>query len=413
MTQPVCCRLCSAPLSDVFVDLGSAPLANNYLPSEARTQPEVFYPLCVYECSECQLVQLPAFETPQRIFGDEYLYFSSYSTSWLEQCRRYTSEMVERFSLSEDHLVVEVASNDGYLLQYFRERSIPVLGIEPAPNVAKVAETQRGVPTIARFFGTELAEELVGQGRSAQLLTANNVLAHVPDPRDFVAGVRILLAPQGVATFEFPHLMNLIDSNQFDTVYHEHFSYFSFLTACRLMEQCGLRVFDVARLNSHGGSLRLFVCQADASFETHDTVRALTAEEQEKGYADGRASRGYPDRVANLKHDVLRFLLQAKEEGKDVAGYGAPAKGNTLLSYCGIRPDLLPYTVDRSPHKQGRFLPGTHIPVLAPEELALRKPDYVWLLPWNLTAELTEQLAYVRDWGGRFFVSVPEPRILP
>ncbi|MFY9821457.1 MAG: class I SAM-dependent methyltransferase [Thermoanaerobaculia bacterium] len=405
------CRFCGAPLSQVFVDLGAQPLANSYLEPGDLRKPEPFLPLCVYVCGECFLVQLPEEERPEAIFSD-YAYFSSYSESWLRHAEAYAAAMVERFGLGADHLVVEVASNDGYLLRWFDERGIPVQGIEPAANVAAAADAA-GIPTYVKFFSEATARELVGVGIRADLLVGNNVLAHVPDLNDFVAGLKILLAPTGVLTMEFPHLVRLIHENQFDTIYHEHYSYFSLSTVRRVFAAHGLTVFDVEELPTHGGSLRVFVRhEDDESKRIGERVIALLAGEAYNGFTRLETYRSFDERVRRVKRGLLRFLIQAKEEGKSIAGYGAPAKGNTLLNYCGVRTDFLDFTVDRSPHKQGRFLPGTRVPIHGPDRLREARPDYVLILPWNLKEEIMEQMADVRSWGGRFVVAIPEVKVL-
>jgi SAM-dependent methyltransferase len=406
---PSPCRFCGAPLEDVFVDLGMSPLANSYVAPERENAMEPFYPLRALVCGRCFLVQLEEFETPDAIFSD-YAYFSSYSTSWLEHSRRYAEAMVERFGLDAESQVVELASNDGYLLQYFKQQGVPVLGVEPAANVAAVA-VEKGIPTDVAFFGAATAERLAATAQ-ADLIAANNVLAHVPDLNDFVGGIKALLAPGGVITVEFPHLMRLIDANQWDTIYHEHFSYFSLLTVRRVFEAHGLRLFDVEELPTHGGSLRIYGCHADDS--TAETERAVELAERERaaGYERLETYTGYAGRVEADKRDILDFLIGLKREGKRVVGYGAPAKGNTLLNYCGVRRDFLDYTVDLNPHKQGHFLPGSHIPVRAPEVLAQDRPDVILILPWNLTDEIVEQLAYAREWDARFAARSPELRLL-
>jgi SAM-dependent methyltransferase len=406
------CRFCTAPLSRVLVDLGVQPLANSYLEPEDLLRFEVFYPLRVFLCERCLLAQLPAAQTPEAIFSD-YAYFSSYSDSWLRHAERYAAMATERFGLSSQSRVVEIASNDGYLLRFFRERGIPVLGIEPAANVAAAAEAI-GIPSLVRFFGSALATELLAEGRQADLLVGNNVLAHVPDLNDFVHGLRLLLAPAGVVTMEFPHLLRLMAENQFDTIYHEHFSYFSFTTVREVFATQGLTLFDVEQLPTHGGSLRIFARHSEASSpEVSERVAALLAEEAAAGLGFMATYEAFTERVEGVKRGLLRFLIEAREAGKSVVGYGAPAKGNTLLNYCGVRSDLLAYTVDRSPHKQGRFLPGTRIPIHAPEKIAETRPDYLLILPWNIKDEIVEQRADVREWGGKFVVAVPEVQVLP
>jgi hypothetical protein len=401
------CRFCGARLGHVFVDLGAQPLANSYLEPEHLRRPEPFYPLCVYVCGECFLVQLPEEERPDAIFSD-YAYFSSYSESWLRHARLYAEAMIERFGLGSEHQVIEIASNDGYLLRWFKDRGIPVLGIEPARNVAEAAEAA-GIPTQVCFFGTETAG---GLSTKADLLVGNNVLAHVPDLNDFVKGLEIALAPEGVLTMEFPHLLRLMDEDQFDTIYHEHYSYFSFLTARKVFAAHGLTVFDVEELPTHGGSLRIYARhQEDDSKPVEPRVIELLAREEAAGLGNLDAYRSFAQRVGRVKRGLLRFLIQAKEDGKSVVGYGAPAKGNTLLNYCGVRTDFLDYTVDLSPHKQGRYLPGTRIPIFTPDRIRETRPDYVLILPWNLKEEITAQMSDVRSWGGKFVVAIPEVRI--
>jgi len=408
MTTP--CRFCATPLEAVFADLGMSPLANSYLAPEQGNAMEPFYPLRALVCSRCFLVQLEEYESPAHIFSD-YAYFSSYSSSWLEHSERYAAAMVERFGLGGASHVVEVASNDGYLLQYFKERGVPVLGIEPAANVAEVAE-QKGLPTLVEFFGHETAQRLAPES-GADLLIGNNVLAHVPDINDFVGGMKLLLKPGGVLTMEFPHLMRLIDEKQWDTIYHEHFSYLSFTTARRVFAAQGLRLFDVEELSTHGGSLRIFGCHDDDA-DKPDTERAegLLAREEAAAYSNLETYLGYGLRVAEDKRRILGTLGGLKEEGKRIVGYGAPAKGNTLLNYCGIGRDFLDYTVDLSPHKQGHLLPGTHVPIRAPEAIAEDQPDVVFILPWNLKEEIMEQLSFIRAWGGSFAVRTPELALL-
>jgi SAM-dependent methyltransferase len=405
------CRFCDTPLTDLFVSLGTSPLSNAFLTSEQLGAGEMFFPLDVYVCPECFLVQLAEFESPAEIFGD-YAYFSSYSTSWLEHAKRYVAQITEMLGLGQDSLVVEVASNDGYLLQYLAERDVPVLGIEPAFTVAEAARA-KGIPTLESFFGVDLATQLRDEGKSADLLIGNNVFAHVPELNDFVAGLELLLKPHGVVTLEFPHLLRLVEGLQFDTIYHEHFSYFSFTTARRVLAAHGLVVFDVEELPTHGGSLRIYARHAaDESRPVTPRVDELLERETRAGFGDLAAYRGFQARVNGAKRDLLQFLITAKNEGKSVVGYGAPAKGNTLLNFCGVRSDLLEYTVDMSAYKQGRFLPGTHIPVYAPDRLRETKPDYVLILPWNLKDEIVDQHAYISEWGGRFVVPLPTVQVL-
>jgi SAM-dependent methyltransferase len=401
------CRSCGAPLSEVLVDLGSSPLANAILAPAQMQQGEVYFPLCVYLCESCWLAQLAEFESPEGIFHD-YTYFSSYSDSWLAHAKRYVEQVTPRFGLGSGSRVVELASNDGYLLQYFQELGIPILGIEPAANVAEVA-IAKGIPTRVQFFGTETASQLVAEGLQADLMLGNNVLAHVPDLNDFVAGIRIALKPGGVLTMEFPHLLRLVDENQFDTIYHEHFSYFSLVAVERVFARHGLTVFDVDELPTHGGSLRIFARHVeDGAKAVTERVTALAARERGRGMETIDFYRDFAERVRETKRKLLAFLIEQKRAGKSVVGYGAPAKGNTLLNYCGVRTDFLDYTVDRSPYKQGHCLPGTRIPIHGPERIAETRPDYVLILPWNLREEIVHQMGAIRAWGGQFVVAIPE-----
>jgi SAM-dependent methyltransferase len=404
------CRGCGAPLHRTFVDLGSQPLANSYLSAEDLNRMEPTYPLHVRVCDACLLVQLPEVESPESIFGD-YAYFSSFSDLWLRHAEEYVDLVVERLDLGPESQVIEIASNDGYLLQYLVRRSIPVLGVEPAANVAEAAE-QRGVPTLVAFFGADTARRLVAEGRSADLVVGNNVLAHVPDLNDFVEGLAIVLRPGGTITLEFPHLLRLMAERQFDTIYHEHFSYFSLVALEPVLASHGLSVVDVERLPTHGGSLRLYLRRSEQGAAESAAVAELRGDEAAGRLGDLTTYEGFGDAVAEVKRDLLDFLIQARRDGLAVVGYGAPAKGNTLLNYCGVRGDLLDYTVDRSPHKQGRFLPGSRLPIHAPERILEDRPDYVLILPWNLREEIVEQLAYVRDWGGRFAVPVPSVAVV-
>jgi SAM-dependent methyltransferase len=401
------CRFCGAQLQQTFVDLGMSPLCETYPSANEFHRGEKYYPLHVYVCGQCFLVQLEEFETRENIFSD-YAYFSSYSDSWLRHCEKYCAKVQQQFGLNEKSFVVEVASNDGYLLQYFARESISVLGIEPAANVAKVAN-EKGVPTLVSFFGAALARELALEGRTADLVAGNNVLAQVPDLNDFVEGLQILLKPEGVLTLEFPHLLRLMERNEFDTIYHEHFSYFSLLTTVQILERHGLRVFDVEQLPSHGGSLRVYACRSES--HTHlvlPSVRRVIEDEMKAGLGTPEGYEGFKQKVKQTKFSLLEFLLKAAREGKRVAGYGAPGKSATLLHYCGIGRDLIEYTVDRSPYKQGKFLPGSHIPIYHPDRIVETKPDYVVILPWNLKDEIMQQLQVVREWGGRFVVPIPE-----
>ncbi len=404
------CRFCQATLEETFVDLGMSPLCESFLSAEQIDLMEPFYPLRAYVCTGCWLVQLPQYVSASEIFG-EYAYFSSYSDSWLKHARKYCEAMIERFDLGRASQIVEIASNDGYLLRNFVDRGIPALGVEPAANVAAAA-VAKGVLTVVKFFGRNTADELVAEGIQADLLVANNVLAHVPELNDFVDGIRRVLAPSGVVTCEFPHLLKLIEGNQFDTIYHEHFCYFTFVAVQRVLAAHGLAIFDVEELPSHGGSLRIFARHAEAEgAEAGPRVAELAARELQAGLRSLDGYRRFAEQVRETKRKLLDFLIQAKRAGRSVAGYGAPGKGNTLLNYCGIREDFLDYTVDRNPYKHGKFLPGTHIPVFAPEKLSQMKPDYVLILPWNLKDEIIAQLAYVREWGGKFVVPIPEPTV--
>ena len=406
------CRFCQTPLRHTFADLGMSPVSNAFRRPQDRDAPEVFYPLHAYVCSSCKLVQLPEVRAADALFTADYAYFSSFSDSWLAHAEAYAGDMTRRLGLGGDDLVVEIASNDGYLLQYFKTGGVQVLGIDPAANVARAAEETRGVPTLVRFFGAEVARELVAQGRRPRLMIANNVLAHVPDINDFVAGFAELLAPGGVITFEFPHLLKLIEQGQFDTIYHEHYSYLSYLAVSKILAAHGLAAFDVEHLTTHGGSLRLFVRRAGEG-EAEPSIAELQRRETAAGLDDLATYEAFSDRVRRAKRRLLAFLIEAKEQGKTIVGYGAPAKGNTLLNYCGVGTDFIDYTVDRSPQKQGLLLPGTGIPVYAPERIAETRPDYVLILPWNLKDEIVQQLAEVRGWGGRFVVPIPEAQVLP
>jgi hypothetical protein len=404
------CRFCGAPLRHVFADLGSSPLANSYLSPERVSAMEPFYPLRVFVCDRCFLVQLEEFEAPERIFRD-YPYFSSYSVSWLEHCRSYTERMTELLGLGHHSRVVEIASNDGYLLQYFHEHGIPVLGVEPAANIAEVAMAI-GLPTRVEFFGRRVARALAAESR-AELLLGNNVLAHVPDLNDFVAGMKILLAPGGTITMEFPHLMKLVEEGQWDTIYHEHFCYFSFLVASRVFAAHGLRVFDVEELPTHGGSLRVYGAHHDDPGKP-DTERALAMLERERiaGYERLETYTCFGASMEADKRRILEFLIGLKNEGRCVVGYGAPAKGNTLLNYCGVRRDFLDYTVDLNPYKQGRLLPGSHIPIRSPLAIRDDHPDVVVILPWNLREEIVEQLSFIGEWGGRLAARTPNLELI-
>ena len=405
-----CCRFCGSTLKHTFVDLGMSPLCESYVNPEQLNQMEPFYPLHVYVCSNCFLVQLQEYVSPQEIFS-HYAYFSSYSDTWLQHAKNYTEKVIARFGLHSSSQVVEIASNDGYLLQYFASKGIPVLGIEPAANVAEVA-IKKDIPTVVKFFGRNTAGELAAAGKQANLLVGNNVLAHVPDINDFVAGCKILLLPEGVITMEFPHLMRLMEGNQFDTIYHEHFSYLSLLAVEKIFTAHGLTIFDVEELSTHGGSLRIYASHAeDTSKPITQQVKELRTREEAAGFSNLKHYFSFGEKVKETKFNLLEFLISAKREGKSIAGYGAPGKGNTLLNYCGIREDFIDYTVDRNPFKQGKFLPGTHIPIFHPNKIQETKPDYLLILPWNLKNEVMLQMSYVRDWGGKFVVPIPEVNV--
>jgi hypothetical protein len=404
------CRFCGQPVQYTFVDLGMSPLCESYLSSDQLNRMEPFYPLHVRVCHHCFLVQLEQYVSEKEIFSD-YAYFSSYSDSWVEHARRYTEKMIADLHLTSSSQVIEIASNDGYLLQHFVKRDVPALGIEPAANVAEVA-VRKNVPTHVDFFGVTLANQLAAQGRQADLLLGNNVLAQVPDLNDFVGGLKILLKPHGVITMEFPHLMRLVEENQFDTIYHEHFSYFSFFTAQKIFAAHGLTLFDVEEIPTHGGSLRIYAKHSEDHSKTISrAARDLEARELAAGIATLDYYRAFSQQVKETKRKLLQFLITAKQEGKKIVGYGAPGKGNTLLNYCAIRSDFLDYTVDRSPHKQGKFLPGTHIPIYAPDHIRETRPDYLLILPWNIKDEIIHQMQEVREWGGQFVVPIPGVKV--
>jgi SAM-dependent methyltransferase len=406
------CRNCGARLEQTFVDLGMSPLCESFVPPEGRNAMERYYPLRVFVCDRCFLVQLPAHVQGEEIFP-EYAYFSSYSDSWLAHAKAYSGAMISRFGLTPASHVVEVGSNDGYLLQFFQQRGYSTLGIDPAANVAKAA-IEKGVPTMVAFFGRMVAGELAREGRQADLLIGNNVLAQVPDLHDFVAGLKLLLKPTGVLTLEFPHLARLIEENQFDTIYHEHYSYFSLATAESILHRHGLALFDVEELGSHGGSLRLFGQHADSStYPATGQLAALRHREAELGVTTATYYDTFAERTRETKRQLLAFLIAAKREGKRIAGYGAPGKGNTLLNYCGIATDFIDYTVDRNPYKQGRLLPGSRIPIFAPEEIDRTRPDYLLILPWNLKDEIMAQMGRIRSWGGQFVIPIPSLRVYP
>lgn len=407
------CRFCNTELEHVFIDLINSPASNSFLTKEQLNEPETFFPLKVYTCHNCYLVQVDEYKKSDAIFDSEYVYFSSYSTSWLAHAKQYTELMTEKFGLNEDSQVIEIASNDGYLLQYFKEKNIPVMGIEPTANTAEVA-TGKGIKTIVEFFGVELADRLRNHWEvKADLLLGNNVLAHVPDIVDFVQGMKILLADTGVITMEFPHLMQLIDNNQFDTIYHEHFSYLSFHTVKQIFEAQGLELFDVDEIPTHGGSLRIYAKHSeDASKTVSENVSKLIEKERKKGIASLDYYSGFQQKALKVKLDITSFLIEQKRAGKKVAAYGAAAKGNTLLNYCGIKNDLIEFVVDANPNKQNKWLPASHIPVVNEDYLKENKPDFVIILPWNLKEEITSQLSYIKDWGGKFVITVPELQVI-
>jgi len=401
------CRHCGSPLEEIFVDLGMSPIANDNIPAAQESAMEPFYPLKAMVCGECFLVQLLDYESAENMFDDDYAYFSSYSRSWLEHCRFYVDEMTSRLELGSASKVVELASNDGYLLQYFQEKKIPVLGVEPTASTAAAAR-DKGIPTVEEFFGVEVAERLASDGK-ADLLLGNNVLAHVPDINDFVGGMKLLLKPGGVITMEFQNLATLIELNQWDTIYHEHFSYLCFTSASRIFERHGLRLFDVDKLSTHGGSLRIYACHAeDEQKPETEAARSMLEHEAAAGLNDLSTYRTFARRVEEDKRQIVSFLIDLKDQGRSIVGYGAPAKGNTLLNYCGIGQDFLDFTCDRNPHKQGHVLPGTHIPIVDPARIDETKPDVVLILPWNLREEVMEQLSHIREWGGAFAARAPE-----
>lgn len=406
------CRFCKTALQNVFIDLGNSPASNSFLTKEQLNEPEIFYPLKVFTCPSCFLVQVDEYKKSDAIFDNTYVYFSSYSTSWLAHAKKYTEEMEQRFQLDKNSLIVEIASNDGYLLQYFKEKKIPVLGIEPTANTARVAE-EKGIPSVIDFFGVRLATELATKGTRADLLLGNNVLAHVPDIVDFVSGMKIILKPRGVITMEFPHLLQLVEKNQFDTIYHEHFSYISFNAVTRIFEAAGLEVFDVQEIPTHGGSLRIFAKhKEDNSKKTEPAVKELLQKEKDHGMLHMEYYDHFQQKAMQVKLALLEFLISQKKAGKKVAAYGAAAKGNTLLNYCGVKADLVDFVIDANPHKQDKFMPASHIPVYAEQYLKDQKPDYVIILPWNLKEEVMSQLEYIKTWGGKFVIPIPALQII-
>jgi len=406
------CRFCQAPLTNVFIDLINSPASNSFLTKETLDHPEVFFPLKVYTCDNCFLVQIAEYKKSAAIFTEQYVYFSSYSTSWLEHSKRYTEKMIERFNLDKTSQVIEIASNDGYLLQYFKDKHIPVLGIEPTGNTAKVA-ISKGIETLVEFFGTSFAKKLASKDLKADLLLGNNVLAHVPDINDFVEGMKWALKDDGVITMEFPHLMQLVDNNQFDTIYHEHFSYLSFLVVKKIFESVGLEMFDVEELPTHGGSLRIYAKhKEDSSKEISPNVQALLDKEIADGMNSLEYYNNFHDKALKVKLDFTNFLIEQKKQQKKVAGYGAAAKGNTLLNYCGIKNDLVEFVVDANPYKQNKYLPASHIPVVTENHIKDFQPEYVIIFPWNIKEEVMEQLEYIKAWGGKFVVPIPQLEVV-
>lgn len=406
------CRFCKAPLEHVFIDLNNSPASNSFLTKEQLNEPEIFYPLKVYTCTNCFLVQVDEYKKSDAIFNKDYVYFSSYSKDWLTHSKNYVDKMIERFGFNSQSSITEIASNDGYLLQYFKVKNIPVFGIEPTANTAKVA-MDKGIETIVDFFGVRLAKELATKNRKADLLLGNNVLAHVPDIVDFVSGMKILLKDSGIITMEFPHLLQLVNNNQFDTIYHEHFSYLSFYTVKKIFESVGLKLFDVEELSTHGGSLRIYATHADNTEQAvSNNVQLLLDKEFSYGIDKIEYYNGFTQKAFKAKIQLLEFLINQKKQNKKVVAYGAAAKGNTLLNYCGIKNDLIDFVVDANPHKQNKFLPASHIPVVDENEIKKTKPDYVLILPWNLKSEITAQLDYIKEWGGKFVIPIPETEIL-
>ena len=403
------CRFCNEPLTNIFADLGTSPLSNRFLKKEMLGETEKKYPLCVHVCDNCFLVQLSEFETPENIFED-YAYFSSYSITWLQHAENYVNMMIEKFGFNEKNLVIEIASNDGYLLQFFKGKNIPILGVEPAANIAKVAK-EKGIPTITKFFGVNTANELREEGKLADLIVGNNVLAHVPNLNDFVKGLKILLEPNGIITMEFPHLLQLIQQNQFDTIYHEHFSYFSFLVVQKIFSSYQLTVFDVDEISTHGGSLRIYARhEENKNYEISNNVKKILQKEIEFGLTKISTYINFQNQINQTKKNIRKFFISAKKSHKKIVGYGAAAKGNTLLNFCELG-DFIEFIVDNSPHKQGLFLPGTHIPVKSVDNLQKVKPDYVVILPWNLKDEIIMQVNYIKNWGGKFVVLIPTVQI--
>jgi 2-polyprenyl-3-methyl-5-hydroxy-6-metoxy-1,4-benzoquinol methylase len=405
------CRFCNTPLSFEFLDLVNSPPSNSFLSIDQLNEPEIFYPLRVLVCDNCFLVQIDEYQKSSAIFNNDYVYFSSFSTSWLNHAKKYCEEVVKRLSLNQNSKVIEVASNDGYLLQFFLEKNIPVLGIEPTANTAKIA-SDKGIETITQFFGTALADELASKGILADLLIGNNVLAHVPDINDFVVGMKRVLTPTGTITMEFPHLIQMINQNQFDTIYHEHFSYLSLFTVKKIFFQQGLEIYDVDEISTHGGSLRIYAKHLDdTSKQVSTSVSDLVSKEKLLGVDTLTYYKDFNTNVDQIKIDFLSFLIEQKKNGKKVVGYGAAAKGNTLLNYCGVKKDLISFVVDANPNKQGKYLPGSHIPVVSEDLLKQFQPNFVVIFPWNLSAEIMNQLSYIRTWGGRFLIPIPNVHI--
>jgi 2-polyprenyl-3-methyl-5-hydroxy-6-metoxy-1,4-benzoquinol methylase len=405
------CRFCNKPLTNIFVDLDTSPLSNAFIKKERITESEKKYPLCAYVCDNCFLVQLDEFEKPENIFED-YAYFSSYSSTWLEHAKNYVNMMIAKFNFDDKNLIIEIASNDGYLLQFFKEKNIPSLGIEPAVNVAKVAK-EKGIPTITKFFSINTANELKKDNKNADLIIGNNVLAHVPNLNDFIQGLKILLKSTGIITLEFPHILQLIQKNQFDTIYHEHFSYFSLLTVEKIFLFHGLTIFDVDEIPTHGGSLRIYIKHSEnKNISIHERVSILLGKEKGEGLENISTYTNFIKSVNEIKKQLQEFVNDAKNSGKKIVCYGAAAKGNTLLNYCKIGNNFIDYVVDQNPHKQGLFLPGTHIPIKNPDEIKKTKPDYLIIIPWNLKNEIMEEMKIIRNWGGKFVIPIPEVTIL-
>jgi SAM-dependent methyltransferase len=405
------CRFCQHELTYEFIDLGLAPPSNSFLDQNDLSTPELYLPLRLMVCDNCFLVQLVEDEEPAALFNSDYVYFSSYSKTWLKHAKDYVEMITRHLELSGHSYVIEIASNDGYLLQYFLEKGIPCLGIEPTHSTASVA-TKKGIPVLEEFFGTDIASGLALKGRQADLIIGNNVLAHVPDINDFVKGLKILLHPEGVITMEFPHLVQLVEGNQFDTIYHEHFSYLSFHSVQRIFLENGLKIFDVETLHTHGGSLRIYACHHENNRDISEFVIALNQEELNLGINRIDYYMGLQEKAETIKRDLLAFLIEKKENRKKVAGYGAAAKGNTLFNFCGVGKDLVPFVVDASPHKQGKLLPGSHIPVVSEQHLMDNRPDFILIIPWNIETEIRQQLDYCSQWDAKFFIAVPELQLL-